>query len=61
MLLVERVSDDDVRVKVKSLMAAAPRIAFAKTRQESEQHLSKMTEEATRVLEGIGVVLRGYL
>lgn len=59
-ILVERVADDDLRSKLKSLAQTTGHVTLARSRDESEFGMSKGTGELTNVLEAIGTVLRQH-
>ena len=59
-ILVERVSDDDLRAKVKALMASTAPLLLARNEQESHYYLGKTTTDAETVFEGLGTVLRRH-
>lgn len=59
-ILVERVTDDDLRTKVKTLMSGATHLIRSRNEQESHFYLGKTAEDAGQVLERIGTVLRHH-
>lgn len=59
-LLVERVADDALRVRVKALMQAFTGVVMSRTEQESRRMLDNSTTEFSQVQEQLGVVLRKH-
>lgn len=59
-LLVERVSDDDLRMNVKSLVSGATKVLLSRSEQESQFHLNKTAVDSEQVFERLGTVLRRH-
>lgn len=57
-ILIERVADTDLRTQVKVLMSQVPKVLLSRREDEARHYLHGISDEANRVLEGIGVVLR---
>jgi hypothetical protein len=60
LILVERVSDNDLRVKVKALVSATSSMLLAPSQEQAEFHVSEIADQAGPVFEMIGVVLRRH-
>jgi len=60
-LLIERVSDDDLRTSVKGLMDGATRVLFTRTKEQADFQINKTAEDAEKVLQSVGTVLRRHL
>lgn len=59
-ILVERVSDDNVRQQVKALMKIASQATLATSEPEAKAHLDCCSSESYQVLETLGSALRSY-
>lgn len=59
-ILVERVADDELRSRVKSLMSGATQVLLSCNEQESRFYIDKTSDDAGQVFEGVGAVLRRH-
>lgn len=59
-ILVERVVDDELRAKVKSLMQASTHITYSRSKDEAEFGMKRSDLETPPVFELIGQLLRKY-
>jgi hypothetical protein len=61
LVLAERIVEDDLRTKVKSLMLTASNVLLAKNPEESKGRLQKVSDQLPLVMEPVGAALRRFL
>lgn len=60
LILTERVADDGLRSELKKLRDSLNRILFTQSEQEAEQRITACIEKSDKVMEDLGVILRGH-
>lgn len=60
-ILVERIMDEDLRGQIKSLMGTATEVLMARSEEQAHAYLGKTGNDAIKILEQLGTILRTRL
>lgn len=60
-LLAERIMDEALRGRIKDLMGNATEVSMARSEEQSHAYLEKTGNDANKVLEQLGTLLRTHL